>query len=142
MKENTSRLANKLGVTAAVLALGVGLGTWQAQASQAPAVTAPSMGAPASSPTLHAVLPFEGQYLGHDMYGRTVRFTFRGNQMSHFTVNSTSFGGAHVSGHAWHETCSNGKCTRGMWTDDVTVEGQWRDQNGHVSHWTARLFMH
>lgn len=139
----TGRLANKVGVTAAVLALGVGLGTWQAQATQAPAAPLPSMGAaPASGPTLHAVLPFEGSYLGHDMYGRTVRFSFRGNQMSHFTVNSTSFGGAHVSGHAWHETCSNGRCTKGMWTDDVTVEGQWRDPNGHVSHWTARLFMH
>jgi hypothetical protein len=140
----TNRLgavANKVGVAAAVLALGVGLGSWQAQASQAPSASAPSMGA-ASSPTLHAVLPFEGSYMGHDMYGRSVRFTFHGNQMSHFTVNSTSFGGAHVSGHAWHETCSNGKCTKGMWTDDVTVEGQWRDQNGHVSHWTARLFMH
>lgn len=101
-----------------------------------------SMAAPASRSTVHAVLPYEGSYLGHDMYGRTVRFTFRGNQMSHFTVNSTSFGGAHVSGHAWHETCSNGRCTRGMWTDDVTVEGQWRDPNGHVAHWTARLFMH
>lgn len=136
-----SGIANKVGVTAAVLALGVGLGTWQAQASQAPA-QAPSMGAATSSPTLHAVLPFEGSYLGHDMYGRTIRFSFHGNQMSHFTVNSTSFGGAHVSGHAWHETCSNGRCTKGMWTDDVTVEGQWRDPNGHISHWTARLFMH
>ncbi|GEP34757.1 hypothetical protein NSZ01_25250 [Nocardioides szechwanensis] len=137
-------MLKKIGAATAVLALGVGLGTWQAQASQAPAA-APTSAAGAvanTEPSRHAVLPYEGSYMGHDMYGRTVRFTFRGNQMSHFTVNSTSFGGAHVSGHAWHETCSNGLCTHGMWTDDVTVEGQWRDKNGHLSHWTAHLYSH
>ncbi|GEP37423.1 hypothetical protein NPS01_10860 [Nocardioides psychrotolerans] len=92
--------------------------------------------------TVHAVLPYEGSYLGHDMYGRMVHFTFKGNQMSGFMVNHTSFGGAHVGGSAWHETCSGGRCTTGRWTDDVTVEGTWRDPNGHQSHWTARLFAH
>lgn len=99
-------------------------------------------GAGRATPTLHAVLPYDGSYLGHDMYGRMVRFTLRGNQMSGFMVNHTSFGGAHVGGPAWHETCHGGRCTTGRWTDDVTVEGTWRDPEGNRSHWTARLFSH
>ena len=130
-------MRRKLSAAVAVLALGLGLGTWQAQASQPTVAHASTAALP-----LHAVLPYEGHYLGHDMYFRTVRFTLRGNQMSGFMVNHTSFGGAHVGGPAWHETCHGGRCTTGRWTDDVTVEGTWRDPEGNRSHWTARLFSH
>lgn len=142
----------KTAASAAILVAGFAAGgAWQAQAGPAAAPAAPSSSAAqavtgieaATQPfQAHAVLPYAGSYMGHDQYFRTVRFHFSGNQMTHFTVNGQSFGGAHVSGHHWPETCSNGRCTKGTWSDDVTVQGQWRDQNGHVSHFTAHLFAH
>lgn len=88
-------------------------------------------------------LPYHGSYLGRDGHGRTVKFEYHENQMSHFMVNHLLIGGAHVGHAAWHETCHNGYCTSGHWVDDVTVRGTWRHgSDGTAHHWEARLYAH
>lgn len=141
-------MLNKMLAPLAVLALGVGLGTWQAQASQAPAPAASSaatvdMGPAPAGFEKHAVLPYEGSYMGHDMHYRTVRFDYVGGKIRNFRVNhTTGFPVATVSGHQFHHTCHGSLCIRGQWTDDVTVEGVWNNTSGGESHFTANLFAH
>lgn len=77
-----------------------------------------------------SVLPTHGSYAGVDHGGRMITFSFAGNTMTHFTVNHTVIGGAHVSNGAWHETCHNGMCTKGMWQSDTHVTGSWRSASG------------
>jgi hypothetical protein len=77
-----------------------------------------------------SVLPAGGAYAGVDHGGRMITFSFSGNTMTHFTVNHTVIGGAHVGGGAWHETCHNGMCTKGMWVTDHHVTGSWRSASG------------
>lgn len=92
--------------------------------------------------TGRTAMPYNGNYMGSDSHHRHIRFTFHGNQMSHFMVNDFTIGGAHVGHAAWHETCHNGYCTSGMWIDDVTVRGTWRHGSGHAVHWEAYLYAH
>lgn len=86
-----------------------------------------------------SVLPAHGTYSGVDHAGRVVSFTFSGNYMSHFAVNHTVIGGAHVGSSAWHETCHNGLCTKGMWVSDTHVTGSWRHGGGTWVHFSAWL---
>jgi hypothetical protein len=91
----------------------------------------------------HAVLPYEGSYMGHDMYYRTIRFDYRGGKIVNFRVNhTTGFPSPSVTGHQFHHTCHGSLCLRGQWTDDVTVEGIWNNTSGGESHFTAALFAH
>jgi len=92
-------------------------------------------GAAAASQT---VLPAGGSYYGVDHAGRTITFSFGGNQMSHFAINHQVFGSAHVSSGAWHETCHNGLCTKGRWVSDHHVKGSWRHGGGEWVHFDAR----
>lgn len=86
-----------------------------------------------------SVLPAHGSYHGVDHGSRTVSFTFSGNQMMHFSLDSQVIGGAHVSNGAWHETCHNGMCTKGMWVTDKHVTGYWRASGGHWVSFSATL---
>lgn len=86
-----------------------------------------------------AVIPHHGHYTGHDYDRRAVSFSFNGTQMSHFMVGHQSFGGAHVSNGAWHETCANGYCTKGAWKTDTLVEGFWRHGSGHWTAWSVTI---
>jgi len=81
-----------------------------------------------------SVLPAHGSYAGVDHGGRMVTFSFSGNTMSHFTVGHTVIGGAHVCNGAWHETCHNGMCIKGMWMSDTHVTGSWRQGGGAWVH--------
>jgi hypothetical protein len=139
-------MLNRMLAATAVLAMGVGLGTWQAQASQAPAPTSAAtvdMGPAPAGFERHAVLPYEGSYMGHDMYYRTIRFDYRGGKIVNFRVNhTTGFPSPSVTGHQFHHTCHGSLCLRGQWTDDVTVEGIWNNTSGGESHFTAALFAH
>src|SRR5690349_9298693 len=89
------------------------------------------------SASARAALPMHGAYAGVDHGGRIVSFMFSGNYMSHFTVKHTVIGGAHVGSDAWHETCHNGMCTKGMWVTDTHVTGFWRTANGHWTSFSA-----
>jgi hypothetical protein len=87
---------------------------------------------------LRSVIPHHGTYTGADQDGRHVSFSFggtHGNQMTHFTVGHQVIGGAHVSNGAWHETCHNGLCTKGMWQTNGHVTGAWRHGGSHT--WTT-----
>lgn len=106
------------------------------------AISAFGLPSSAATATAHAsamsVLPHSGSYTGVDHAGRTITFTFGGNQMSHFMINHQVVGGAHVSNGAWHETCHNGMCTKGAWLTDSHVKGSWRTGGGHWVHFDAR----
>jgi opacity protein-like surface antigen len=84
-----------------------------------------------------SVLPSHGNYVGVDAHGRIVSFSFSTNYMSHFTVSNAVIGGAHVGSSAWHETCHNGMCTKGMWVTDTHVQGSWRHGGGAWVHFSA-----
>jgi hypothetical protein len=96
-------------------------------------------GGATQAPAARAALPMHGTYSGVDHAGRVISFTFSGNYMSHFTVNHTVIGGAHVGSNAWHETCHNNMCTKGVWVTDTHVTGSWRHGNGHWVHFSAWL---
>ena len=124
-------LTGGIGLTAA----GLGLASTAANGS-VPAASAAAPAAPAA-PAL-SVLPNSGSYTGVDHAGRTITFTFGGNQMSHFMTNHQVVGGAHVSNGMWHETCHNGICAKGHWENDTTVVGLWRYSNSnHWRQWEA-----
>ncbi len=86
-----------------------------------------------------AVLPSSGNYHGLDHHQRTISFTYHGNQISNFKVNSHTIGNVHVSGGAWHQTCAGGYCTMGHWQTDTHVVGSWRTADGHWIAWAADL---
>lgn len=107
------------------------------------AVGGSGLASTAATTTAHAsamsVLPHSGSYSGVDHHGRMITFTFGGNYMSHFMVNHTLIGGAHVSNGMWHETCHNGLCTKGAWLTDSHVQGSWRTGGGTWVHFDARV---
>jgi hypothetical protein len=92
-----------------------------------------------ASPAEASVIPQHGNYKGTDHGGRMVTMSFAGNQMSHLTVGHQYFGGAHVSNGMWHETCANGWCSKGQWSEDGRVTGSWR--HGSSSTWTPFTVM-
>ena len=109
--------------------------------SSAPADARPAQAGRASTSSSSAVLPYAGHYRGHDSHGRAISFYFHGNQMTHFMVNHTAFGGAHVGHAAWHNTCHDGRCTQGMWVGDTQVHGSW-SHGGHHVQFRAHLYSH
>lgn len=134
------KLCSALATVLAVFAFVV---TSAATSAPANAIQSSAQPSTSSDTPTRTALPYEGHYSGSDAHGRHIRFSFSGNQMMNFTVNHTSFGGAHVSGDMWHHTCHNSKCTRGHWTTDVHVVGTWNDPNsGHEVHWEAHLYAH
>jgi hypothetical protein len=130
----SSPMLRRLTALAAALLMTVGLGlatTGSGAASAVPGVPTARAAAAVS------VIPHHGSYAGVDHHGRMVTFSFNGNQVAHFAVNHQVLGGAHVSNGAWHETCHNGMCTKGMWSTDGHVTGSWRSGGGTWTSFTA-----
>ena len=83
-----------------------------------------------------------GDYMGRDHHGRFVSGSFNGSMIHNFMVTGIGhFPSAHVSGGAWHETCSHaGLCYRGRFQGTHTLVGEWRHRNGTWVAWEANAF--
>lgn len=93
-----------------------------------------------------AVLPYPGSYMGSDAGRRTIKFTFDGHRINHFSINHHVYlSGAGVQGHQVHHYCNsaNTMCIRGTWVSDVEFVGHWNDpRQGHSVTFTANLYSH
>lgn len=126
-------MRRRLGVLFATLVVVAGLGA-----------VVPGPAAAFRPPVEAQVTPHHGVYRGWDARGWQVSFTFGGehdDKLTHFHLNHTSHGAAHVSPDGvWEETCQTAVCFRGHWVSDTEVEGAWRrsrDTTWH--HFRARF---